>query len=174
MELDDNETLARHRQMGTVCHRVVTTLVARTRTPDVPTILRAVNQALPHLQPNEGRAHKQNVAGAVRTYFTRLLPPTSWDFHGAEVHLGRGRIDLLWQGPTGRLLIDELKTGHADLFFSSSNLTQARGYLHTGRALYGPRLAGLRLLSLSHPGQSLLMPDPYTVPIPLSHTDYVN
>lgn len=173
MRTYDDETLARHRDVGTLCHRVIATLAARTRTPDIPTILRTVEQALPQLEPNEGRAHKQNIAGAVRTYFTRLAPPKTWAFIGAEVHLGRGRVDLLWQGPSDRLLIDEIKTGHAAFFANSDNLAQARGYLHHGRRLYGPRLAGVRLLCLSDPGQSLFVHDTHASAVPLSHTEHL-
>lgn len=168
-----DETLARHRDVGSIAHRVIATLAAQTRTPDVPAILRAVDRALPQLEPNEGRAHKQNIAGSVNTYFNRLLPPAGWDFHGAEVHLGRGRIDLLWQNPAGRLLIDEVKTGHAAFFASTDNLSQALRYVHHARQLYGARLAGLRLLCLSHPGQSLFLHHPHAAPIPLTNTRHI-
>ncbi|GAA1243218.1 PD-(D/E)XK nuclease family protein [Oryzihumus leptocrescens] len=173
MDILDDETLARHRDMGATCHRIIATLAARTREPDIRTILDAVDQALPHLHPHEARAHRQNLAGAVKTYFTRLLPPPQWRFHGAELHLGRGRIDLLWRAPHGALLIDELKTGHAGLFASSANLTQARRYLHDGRGRYGRYLSGLRLLSLSHPAQSVFLPDPYAEPTPLAATAHL-
>lgn len=160
MVITDDETLARHHQMGAVCHRVIARIAARTRTPSPDLIRAEILGALPHLEPNEGRAHRQNITGAVNTYFGRLLPAATWSFHGAEVALGRGRLDLLWRDPHGRLLIDELKTGRAVFFDTTANLQQGRTYVTDGRRQFGARLTGLRLLCLQHPERSLYLTRP--------------
>lgn len=160
MDAINEETLARHHEMGAVAHRVIARIAARTRTPSMDLIRAEILGALPHLEPNEGRAHRQNITGAVNTYFGRLLPPEPWKFHGAEVALGRGRLDLLWRDPHGRLLIDEIKTGRAAFFETTANLQQGRTYVADGRRQFGNRLTGLRLLCLQHPERSLYLARP--------------
>lgn len=148
---------ARHRNTAAVCHRVIATLAARTHTPDIHMILAAVDDALPHLLPNEGRAYRQNAAGAVRTYFAHLVPEQSWTFHGAEAQLREEDADLLWLGPDGSLLMDQVTTGASPLFPTTSTLVHARRQLAQNRRVFGPRLRGLRLLCLSDARRSLFL-----------------
>lgn len=152
-----DETKARPALVGSLTHQVVAHLVSQSLAPDVTTIRWAVRDVFPHLGENEGRAHKQNIAGQVRTYFTQLLPPSDFRFVGSEMHLGHGRIDLLWQNDDGTLLIDEIKTGYGFLLASTPNLQQAQRYLHDGLAAYGRALAGVRLLSTDIPHMSLFL-----------------
>jgi hypothetical protein len=169
----DDETLARHASLGVLCHFVITTLAARTRTPDVLTIMAAVAEALPPYGQNEGRAHQQNAAGAVSTFFNRLLPPPCWHFHGAEVSLGRGRVDLLWQDRDGRLLLDELKTGRPELLATTSNQEQVARYLRDGTHIFGDALVGIRLVCTSNPRRSQFL-QLGTPAVPLFTTPHVN
>ncbi|MGZ6771748.1 MAG: PD-(D/E)XK nuclease family protein, partial [Mycobacteriaceae bacterium] len=150
-----DETKARPELVGSLTHQVIAHLAARTLSPDVETIRRSVREAFPHLGENEGRAHKQNIAGRVRTYFTQLLPPTDFSYVGSELHLGQGRVDLLWRNGSGTLLIDEVKTGLGFLLDCTPNRQQAQRYLADGLAAHGPALAGVRLLSTDMPAKSL-------------------
>lgn len=164
MEPLDDKYLARPNDMTGVCQQVIAHLAVRTANPDARTILTAVDRALPHLGHNEGRAHRQNIAGGVRTYFDRLLPAGDWRFYGHDVHLGRRRVELLWRDSAGRLLIDEVKTGHHAFFATSPNFAHGRRLVHQARDLYGPGLLGLRLLCLSNPRGSLFFRDGYAPP----------
>lgn len=167
--MDTDETLARHREMGAAAHRVIATLAAATTAPNYAQIKDAVSGALPHLGEMEARAHRQNLVGQAVTYFGRLGPGPGWSFHGAEVRLGVGRVDLLWRTEDGRLLVDEVKTGHRAFFGTAIQLEQGRLYLRQCRRLYGPSVTGLRLLCLSSPRHSLFLADPTEdyVPLPL-------
>lgn len=164
---DNDPTLARHELIGTRVHDVIASLARTTRTPQIHEILSAAERALPHLEPNEGRAHKQNIAGLTASYFRRLVPDPEWRFAGAEKHLGIGRIDLLWEHTSGELLIDELKAGQASFFGTSAHHAQARRYLVGGRTAYGSRLRAVRLLCLTDPSRSLVFDDPAGPPQPL-------
>ena len=164
---DNDPTLARHELVGTLVHDVIASLAKTTRSPHIPEILAAAERSVPHLEPNEGRAHKQNIAGLTASYFHRLVPNDAWRFAGAEKHLGIGRIDLLWEHPRGDLLIDELKAGQASFFGTTAHHAQARRYLIDGRTAYGPRLRAVRLLCLTDHSRSLLFHDPAGPPVPL-------
>ena len=152
-----DETKARPELVGAQVHAVIAHLAAHTTTPEVAAIRHAVARSFPHLGRNEGRAHKQNIAAQVRTYFTQLLPPTDYRFAGSEVHLGQGRIDLLWRHADDTMLIDEIKTGYGFLLANTRTLTQAHRYLTEGLTVYGRALAGLRLVSTYEPRASLFL-----------------
>ncbi len=81
---DNDPTLARHELVGTLVHDVIAALAKTTRTPQIHEILDAADRAVPHLEPNEGRAHRQNIAGLAASYFHRLVPSPDWRFAGAE------------------------------------------------------------------------------------------
>lgn len=165
--MDTDETLARHLDMGAATHRVIASLAVAATAPNYAQIKDAVSRALPHLSENEARAHRQNLIGQAVTYFQRLIPGTGWSFHGSEVHLGVGRVDLLWRANTGHLLVDELKTGHRAFFGTATHMSQGRHYLRECRRLHGPSVTGLRLLCISSPRHSLYLADPTGDYVPL-------
>ncbi len=172
MSHPDTASLDPHRHAGSLCHRVITTLAATGTSPSLAAVIDAVEAAIPHLERTAARARKQNAAGAVWAYFTRLLPPSTWSYAGSDVHLGTEKVDLLWRDPHGRLLIDELSTAHAHLFASTTTLTQAHSALSQGRQIFGPRLIGARLLNLAHPAQSLYITSTDGQPQLLRDTPY--
>jgi hypothetical protein len=136
-------------------------------------LLAAVTEAVPNLTENQGRAYKQNTAGHVNSYFTRLLPPHGWRFIGAKVALTTDRADLLWEHPTGRVLADELYTGRGELIASTPIQIRGQDALHRAAAVFGPRLAGLRLLATGKPHLSQLHARG-TLPVPLQTTPFVH
>jgi hypothetical protein len=158
--MDDTETMARHRDVGAACHRIIANLAQRSHNPSLEQIKQEVRRHLRHLAENEGRAHRQNLTGLTDTYFRELAPGQQWRFHGSEVHLGNGRVDLLWKAADGRLMVDELKTGHWTFFGTREHHEQARRYLHDTRDLFGPHVVGLRLLCLTRPRNSLYLTNP--------------
>lgn len=92
-----------------------------------------------------------------------LLPPPTWRFLGAEVELGGGFADLVWESadgcagiPAGQVVGDEVKVaGHSGQLEDNRTMTQIRRQLVGGPERYGHRFAGTRLLGLSGPLRSL-------------------
>jgi hypothetical protein len=152
-----DEELARSREIGTLTHQVIASLLPVTSSPTPEQITAAVNAALPGYAPIEARAHRQNIAGAVGSYFWRLLPPPQWLFHGAEVHLGLGRVDLLWVDFDERILLDEIKTGHPRDLQLSSTREQITSYGDCARLRWADRYVGIRVLSTRDPRKSQLV-----------------
>lgn len=153
----DDEELARTDMVGRVIHDTIARLAVRTLTPTTSEVLDVVAVALHGYRPVEARAHRQKIAAHVSTYFRRLLPPDQWRFVGAEMQLGPGRVDLLWQDRDGALLIDELKTGNVRQLQTRRTREQAAAYLDCAHSIWPDLLSGLRLLSTSEPASSLFI-----------------
>jgi hypothetical protein len=153
----DDEELARTDAVGRAIHETVARLAVHTLAPTTSDILDAVAMVLHAYRPIEARAHRQKVAAHVHTYFRRLLPPAQWRFVGAEMQLGPGRVDLLWQDHGGALLIDELKTGNARQLQTRRTREQVVAYLDCAHSIWPDLLTGLRLLSTSEPARSLFI-----------------
>jgi hypothetical protein len=154
----DDEELARTDMVGRIIHDTNASFAARGRAVPTPTeLVAAATGGLAGIGLNEARAHRQNIAGAVAVYFRRLLPPAGWRFRGSEMHLGDGRVDLVWAGPGRRILLDEIKTGHPRQLETSRTREQIRGYLATARGIWPDRLHGLRLLSTTEPSRSVFI-----------------
>lgn len=153
----DDEELARADSVGRAIHETIARLAVRTLVPTTSEILDAVAMALHAYRPIEARAHRQKIAAHVHTYFRRLLPPEQWRFVGAEMQLGAGRVDLLWQNRDGGLLIDELKTGNARQLDTRRTREQVAAYLDCALSIWPDVLSGLRLLSTSEPSRSLFI-----------------
>jgi len=152
-----DEELARSREVGGLTHRVLATLAQHTQRPSPDEIKRAISAAMPGYAPIEARAHRQNIASGVFAYFRFLLPPTPWSFLGAEVALGPGRVDLMWQEAGGQVLLDEIKTGSSRQLALTRTLDQITSYLDCARSEFGDSLVGLRLLSTTDPRRSLFI-----------------
>jgi hypothetical protein len=151
-----DEELARSAQVGVLVHQAIGELAAQTRRPSPILLMAAADRSLSQFGRNEARAHRQRVAGAVGAYFWHLLPPDRFTFLGAELRLGPGRTDLVWGGE-GEVLVDEVKTGAAQLLTSPGTLEQVHGYLACGISVWGGSFLGVRLLSTTDPRRSLLV-----------------
>lgn len=152
-----DEELARTDMVGRAIHDTIARLAVHTLAPTTSEILDAVAIALHGYRPIEARAHRQKIAAHVHTYFRQLLPPAQWRFVGAEMQLGSGRIDLLWQDRDDAVLIDELKTGNARQLQTRRTREQVAAYLDCARSIWPDLLSGLRLLSTSEPARSLFI-----------------
>jgi hypothetical protein len=152
-----DEELARTDMVGRAIHDTIARLAVHTLAPTTSEILDAVAAELRPYRPIEARAHRQKIAAHVHTYFQRLLPSAQWRFVGAEIQLGPGRVDLLWQNRDGALLIDELKTGNARQLQTRRTREQVAAYLDCAHSIWPDRLSGLRLLSTSEPTRSLFI-----------------
>jgi hypothetical protein len=103
----------------------------------------------------QNHAARQRAACAVGAYFA-LFWPQAWGFVGAEVSLGTGRVDLVWETHSGRVVIDEVKmAGHADMVDDAATVAQVRRYCDAATVEFGDRFAGVRLLPLAAPARAL-------------------
>lgn len=161
-----DEELARSTQVGMLVHRIVAELVTQTRAPSPKMITQAVDSCLSRFRPIEARAHRQNVAGAVGCYFRHLLPPAQFRFYGAELHLGPGRVDLVWADPAGRILVDEIKTGQPGSLRTTRTRDQVGAYRDCGLQVWGEAFLGVRLLCTGSPHSSrFIHADGHAVPL---------
>lgn len=81
-------------------------------------------------------------------------------FIGAEVPLGTGRVDLVWETTGGGpVVIDEVKmAGFADQVDDPDAIAQVTRYCDAAVERFGDRFAGVRLLPLAAPGRALWCP----------------
>lgn len=169
MFMSDDPTLARSASIGTLTHCGIGRLAPVTRVPssaEIRATARDLTKGLPRI---EARAHTQKVIAGVSSYFWHLLPDPTWMFYGSEVHLGTGRVDLLWRDFVGRVLIDEVKTGHPRTLLALDTHRQVENYRRLGLTLWGPVFAGIRLLSTSVPSRSVFIaPDGLRIPLQVS------
>lgn len=157
MFTENDVELARASMVGSLIHEAIGLLAAETLRPTVAQILGAANASVDQFPQIEGRAHRQNIAAGTASYFSRLLPPPSWIFHGTEVHLGHGRLDLLWTDFEDRILIDEVKTGHSRALHLRGTRQQVDGYRACAVDTWGDQFLGVRLLSTADPYASLFI-----------------
>lgn len=163
---DIDEELARPTDEGSIAHAVIATLAARTRNPTFGEMSAQVNAALGRFAPIEGRAHRQNILGAVSRYFRQCLPPARFIFGGAEHDLGVGRPDLLWVDIGGYILVDEIKTGSPRSLLLTRTIEQVERYRAACVAAWAELFLGLRLLCVSDPAASVfILPGGGTLPL---------
>lgn len=172
MTIFQDHTKARSPQVGMLIHEAIGTIASQTLAPSSGQHMAMADQCVSRFPKIEGRAHRQNIAAATSAYFTWLLPPATWLFHGAEVHLGHGRLDLLWVDFNDRILIDEVKSGHSRNLHLSRTQAQVDGYRACAVATWGTRFVGIRLLCTADPRASLLI-TPDGTPEPLFSTPFV-
>lgn len=149
------ETMARSMTVGTLTHQAIARIAAMTLQPSQDLITKEANAELTAFRPIEMRAHRQNIAGAVSAYFWHLLPPPHWLFMGSEVHLGLGRIDLLWLHSDGWWLVDEVKVGHGTGLGTRETTEQVDKYSAAGTDMWGNDFAGVRVLTTGDPSRSI-------------------
>lgn len=155
-------------QQGALVGQVIADLARQRRTiaaNDGPAILRAVDRVL------AGRRSRRSLTGArqamalfAAAYLRQMMPPAGWLCLGAEIETaGGGRIDLVWRGPGAEseaaVLFDELKAQAmpTSQLLAGPGGAQLDRYLGAGRARFGSRFIGVRLISLRHPADSLLL-----------------
>lgn len=166
-----DEGLARSADLGSITHRAIAQLVLLGRTPTLAEQTQAIAALLAGVGPIEKRAHRQNLRAAVMAYFSRLALPEPWHLLTTETPLGRGRVDLSWRDDQGRVLLDEVKTGHHQWLATSTVQLQLRQYIASGHALWGDAFLGCRLLSTHDPGSSTFT-DTSLRTVPLAQTYY--
>ncbi len=162
--------------VGRAAHRVIGELAARRDLTAAELVELAWERAADAVAEAElgrrSRAARLTVAGAAAVYLRRFLPPPGWQFLGAELRFESGaRADLGWEAD--RVLLDELKlvSARGVPLGEGPTARQAAAYAEAGRARYGARFAGVRLLFLGAPGRSRLVL-PGGRELPLADTAY--
>lgn len=150
-----DETMARSMTVGALTHRAIASIAAVTLEPSHELITTEANAGLTEFRPIEKRAHRQNIAGAISAYFWHMLPPPHWLFMGSELHLGLGRIDLLWLHSDGWWLVDEVKVGHGTELGTRKTVEQVERYSAAGLDMWGDDFAGVRILTTGDPSLSI-------------------
>lgn len=114
-----------------------------------------------------GRAFITDVASCAASYLLRFAPPPPWVFRGAEVPLGGGRADLVFEHlNSGRWLVDEVKT-EVERDGDVRHHDQVRRYLEAGTQLWGDHFVGVRLCMISRPRSSYIYRPGRVRPLPL-------
>lgn len=99
---------------------------------------------------------RETCIGAVHTYLRRCIP-YGWHLAGVEEQLLGARADLVWvyRNPF-RVLIDEIKTNHADAGDDAALRDQLRRLVRGGHLQWGTAFVGVRTVPLATPRRSWL------------------
>ncbi len=95
-------------------------------------------------------AVEQSMTMSIVSYLAFHRLPSPWRLVGAEVRLGRARFDLMWRSDhSGCVCVDELKSRTDPTCLAPRTRAQCLMYLVEGRAAFGDRFVGVRLISLA-------------------------
>ncbi len=139
-------------QLGTTTHRLIAAALADgLGDADIAALAAKVWPSAPTGTGHAWALRQKAISGACG-YLNRLRP-TGCTLIGAEVPLTGARADLVWQTPTSRVFIDEIKTGTVELDDPTLAAQFARlaggGQVAWGESFAGVRLCALRLRRLS-------------------------
>jgi hypothetical protein len=101
--------------------------------------------------PRDRRRGELLITSATYAYFQYFAPPPGWRFCGSELALGTGRVDLWWESPARRVLIDDVKAGRPHGHPDPDDDARARRYVATAVVLLGDRCLAVRLIVLGPP-----------------------
>ena len=149
---------ARDSRVGVLVHRVIGEVADATRAMPLADAVRLVGEAAERLVPVQRGATRtrQQVASHAARYVTQFLPGPASEFLGAEVSVGRGRVDLAWSHPVHGVWFDEIKTWrHAGMAWDGATHDQIGRYVEAGRAMFGDQFAGVRLIVTGHSQDSV-------------------
>ena len=109
------------------------------------------------------------VTTATGAYLQRWVPPGPVRFVAAEVPVGHGRVDLVWEHPDLGVFFDEIKTSRLSRPHESpSTIEQVLRYAADGQAKHGQEFAGVRLIPILSPHCSRLALSGATTLAPLT------
>lgn len=149
--------------VGDRTHRTIGLLLAQQPLPEgrierVSLVMATVQQVLAAHPVGHSRSRAANVeVGTLAAcYVHRFLLDGQWQFKGAEVPLGSGRVDLLFRHAlTGQWLVDEIKTNRTRAQETELR-PQIDRYVAAGQRKWGDAFRGVRLCALSQPRSSRL------------------
>jgi hypothetical protein len=145
----------RDREIGRRSHALVAGFCRAGLVPEPTQVWVATSRMFAAAPMTLNHGSRQRTACAVAGYFTHFHRPARL-FRGAEVVLGSGRVDLVWELPDGQMQIDELKVGSVGTRVEDTDtLEQIARYQQAGSAAWDNRFAGVRLLPLTSPARAL-------------------
>lgn len=147
---------------GHLVHSALADLLTADRLDQPPPVLRGwVARRLSWLDPAYRQVLTARVGTALVRYARHCRRAPSWRFLGAEVNAEDVRLDLLFIDAHGRIEADEVKSG-ADprIGLRDSVRRQVASQVAAGRGVFGARFAGVRLVVLADPRQTVLITEP--------------
>jgi len=135
-------------------------LLAGTRSLEPEAIFSFVARHPQVLVEPQGSRHslKQRLITSVATYFRFFLPEESWSVAGCELRCGACRFDVVWNAPTGEIMVDEIKASRLQTRPERLAVEeQLERELAAGFGEWGSRFAGIRLIWLGAPLHSVLV-----------------
>jgi len=148
----------RDSRIGVLVHRVIGDVADAARSMPLAEAVRLVHEVTERLVPAErGVTRTRVLVGShAARYVSLFLPGPGCEFLGAEVTVGRGRVDLAWSHPTHGVWFDEVKTWrHAGRGWDGATHDQIDRYVEAGRDLFGDRFVGVRLIVTGHSQDSV-------------------
>lgn len=145
---------------GRRIHQAVATLLER----DVrqPTALQVMELArdivcTEELAPSRRQSAIQRLATSTASYFRLFAPTEEWSFIGAEVAGRNCRFDFAFKSNSGRVIVDELKTGRfVDKVQRQLADAQIETAVKAGVIKWSDGFDGVRVLFLSAPRASFV------------------
>jgi hypothetical protein len=136
-------------------HDVIATVVSGPEGVSLTRIRRAAAPHLSGLAPTYRRMVSVRIVSAAAVYFSVFDPRPELRALGVEVFVADVRIDVLWITRDGRIVADEVKTGARVAAADPAVREQVRTQLDALRGTFGRQSAGVRLIDLTHPAQSV-------------------
>lgn len=155
--------------IGTAAHDVIVQAALEGGLPKTPREALALagrHEFVRARPPTQRISLRARLAAALLGY-CRFAPPAGWECVAGELELPAGRLDLLWRGPNGTHVADELKTG-ALLVPIDDDLVeeQTQRLLRAALDEVGSSLSGIRLIRTLMPERStFLRADGTTTPL---------
>lgn len=144
--------------VGSRVHRVVADLAATGEPVDSAAALAAVRRlwAADPIGGSIASSARLRCSTAVAVYFARFEPARAqWKLDGAEVRVGSAIADLVWRSERHGVVIDELKSGVADL--RDPDIADQLLRLAEGGAAAFESFRGVRLVPLGSPARSVFV-----------------
>lgn len=154
VNMGQDDMAERDREIGRRAHALVAGFCREGIHPEPTQVWVATAKLFKAAPVSLNHGARQRAACAVSSYFLRFHRPT-WQFVGAELALGAGRIDLVWRAAEAGYVIDELKTGSlCEVVDDPRTIEQVARYNQAATERWGPDFAGVRLLPLTSPGRA--------------------
>lgn len=146
--------------IGTATHDLIVQLALAGELPETPgeALALAGRHTFLHGRPLTQRISLRARLAAALLGYCRFAPPEGWECVAGELELPAGRLDLLWRGPDGAHVADELKTGALPVPIDDDLVQeQTQRLLQSALAEIGPSLRGIRLIRTLMPERSTFL-----------------
>lgn len=142
------------RDVGDRIHRVIAACVADPSTPLSDHLVKLLGER--PVRGARAASVRMRVASSTGTYLRRFAPGAAV-LVGCELPVGGGVADLVWRHD-GRFAVDEIKSGSVDID-DEQLVAQVARFITGGRAMWGDRFVGVRVVPLARPARSMFVVD---------------